>query len=80
MLPYWLKATILLIGGLGIGLTVGALPSSTRELHNATFPTFYRDVLPILQQHCQVCHRRGEIAPMPLVTYPQVKPYARAIQ
>jgi hypothetical protein len=42
-------------------------------------PTFYRDVLPILQNHCQVCHRPGEIGPMPLVTYAQTKPFARAI-
>jgi len=42
-------------------------------------PTFYRDVLPILQQHCQSCHRAGEIAPMPLVTYAQARAYARAI-
>ena len=32
-------------------------------------PTFYKDILPILQDHCQVCHRPGGIAPMPLVTY-----------
>jgi Copper type II ascorbate-dependent monooxygenase, C-terminal domain len=32
-------------------------------------PTFYRDVLPILQQHCQRCHRPGEIGPFPLVTF-----------
>jgi hypothetical protein len=42
-------------------------------------PTFYRDVLPILQNHCQSCHRAGEIAPMPLVTYNQSRPFARAI-
>jgi hypothetical protein len=42
-------------------------------------PTFYRDVLPILQNHCQVCHRAGEIAPMPLITYTQSRPFARAI-
>jgi mono/diheme cytochrome c family protein len=42
-------------------------------------PTFYRDVLPVLQQHCQGCHRVGEIGPMPLVTYEQARPYARAI-
>jgi hypothetical protein len=42
-------------------------------------PTFYRDVLPILQQHCQSCHRAGEIAPMPLVTYDQTQPLARLI-
>lgn len=47
----------------------------------ATSPTstFYRDVLPILQQHCQSCHRDGEIAPMPLVTYDQTQPLARLI-
>jgi hypothetical protein len=39
-------------------------------------PTFYKDVLPILQNHCQVCHRRGEIAPMSLVTYQDAKPLA----
>jgi hypothetical protein len=42
-------------------------------------PTFYRDVLPILQRHCQQCHRSGEIAPMALVTYEDVKPWARQI-
>jgi hypothetical protein len=42
-------------------------------------PTFYRDVLPILQTHCQVCHREGEIGPMPLGSYEQVRPFARAI-
>lgn len=42
-------------------------------------PTFYRDVLPILQKRCQGCHRAGEIGPMPLVTYDQVRPYAGAI-
>lgn len=45
----------------------------------ASSPTFYKDVLPILQSHCQRCHRAGEMAPMPLETYRQVKPFARAI-
>ena len=26
--------------------------------------TFYKEVVPILQTHCQGCHRRGEAAPM----------------
>ena len=43
-------------------------------------PTFYRDILPILHKHCQRCHRPGEIAPMPFVTYEQTRPWARAIQ
>jgi hypothetical protein len=42
--------------------------------------TFYKDVLPILQEHCQSCHRTGEIAPMPLETYAQARPYAAAIR
>ncbi len=39
-------------------------------------PTFYQGVLPILQKHCQVCHREGGIAPMPLVTFEQVRKWA----
>lgn len=46
----------------------------------AAGPTFYRDVLPLLQDHCQTCHRAGEIAPMPLMNYQQVRPWAKAIR
>jgi hypothetical protein len=42
--------------------------------------TFNRDVLPILEKNCQTCHRPGEIAPMPFVTYRDVRPYAKAIK
>ena len=42
-------------------------------------PTFYKNVLPILQDHCQSCHRPGEVAPMPLVTYEQTHPWADAV-
>lgn len=43
------------------------------------FLSFYRDVLPILQGHCQTCHRAGQMAPMPLETYEQARPYAKAM-
>jgi hypothetical protein len=46
----------------------------------ASPPTFYRDVLPILQNRCQECHRAGEIAPMPLLTYRETRPWAKAIR
>lgn len=46
----------------------------------APTPTFYRDVLPVLQAHCQECHRPGEVAPMPFLTYSQVRPWAKAIR
>jgi mono/diheme cytochrome c family protein len=42
-------------------------------------PTFYRDVLPILQEHCQRCHRAGGISPMAFETARQTRPYAAAI-
>ena len=42
--------------------------------------TFYKDVAPILQNRCQGCHRTGDIAPMPLVTYKDARPWARAIR
>jgi hypothetical protein len=41
--------------------------------------TFHRDVEPIFQRHCQSCHRPGQIGPMPLVTFQQARPWARAI-
>jgi mono/diheme cytochrome c family protein len=42
-------------------------------------PTFYKDVLPLLQDHCQACHRPDGIGPMPLVTYDQVRAKATKI-
>src|SRR5437588_7265565 len=42
--------------------------------------TFNKDVLPILQKRCQVCHRPGEIGPMPLLTYENARPWAKAIK
>ena len=43
-------------------------------------PTYYKDVLPILQANCQTCHRPGEAAPMSLISYEQSRPWARAIK
>ena len=42
--------------------------------------TFARDVAPILQQKCQACHRPESIAPMSLLTYDEVRPWARSIK
>ena len=42
--------------------------------------TFHKDVLPILQQHCQTCHRPGSIAPMSFLTYPSARPWAKAMK
>lgn len=42
--------------------------------------TFYRDVLPILENRCQECHREGQMAPMAFSTYEQTRPWAKAIR
>src|SRR5678816_1781430 len=42
--------------------------------------TFSKDIAPILQRSCQNCHRPNSLAPMPLLTYEQVRPYAAAIK
>src|SRR5260370_31698314 len=42
--------------------------------------TFTKNVAPILQERCQVCHREGTVAPMSLLTYEQVRPWAKSIK
>jgi len=42
--------------------------------------TFHKDVEPILQKHCQECHRPGEIAPFSLLSYKDARPWAKAIR
>ncbi|REJ76722.1 MAG: hypothetical protein DWQ36_05525 [Acidobacteria bacterium] len=48
-------------------------------------PTFYRDVLPLLQDNCQECHREsganygGMRAPMAFTSYESTRPWARSI-
>ena len=46
----------------------------------AETPTFTRDVAPILYENCVRCHRPGEIGPMPLRDYQEVRPWAQAIK
>src|SRR5215467_3838835 len=52
--------------------------SATHEADNA--PTYSKDVAPILQKKCQVCHRAGEAGPFPLMTYEQARPWAMAMK
>ena len=42
--------------------------------------TFHKDIEPILQRSCQYCHRPGGAAPMHLITYDQVAPFAGLIE
>src|ERR1700739_2182306 len=74
----WAAAMGLLLSAV---IAVQASHSQNQETARAqSHTTFYRDVLPILQQHCQVCHRKGGIAPMPLETYQEAGRFAPAIR
>jgi hypothetical protein len=43
-------------------------------------PTFADDIAPIFYDRCVKCHRPGEIAPMTLISYQDVRPWARSIK
>jgi mono/diheme cytochrome c family protein len=53
---------------------------SADEPSSAVIPSFYRDILPILQQRCESCHRRGGIAPLSFESYGDTQRYAAAIR
>lgn len=42
--------------------------------------TFARDIAPLLQEHCQTCHRPEGHAPFPLTTFEEAEPYARLMK
>jgi hypothetical protein len=46
---------------------------------DAAVPTFNRDIAPILHKQCAGCHRPGEVAPFPLLTYQDAVRRARKI-
>ena len=59
----------------GVFVLGWSAPSLARQT-----PTFTRDVAPILYKNCSQCHRPNEVAPMPLMTYDEVRPWARSIK
>jgi len=54
-----------------------AFPNTQASQEQATFT---RDVAPILQNRCQVCHRPNTFAPMSLMTYEETRPWAKSIK
>jgi mono/diheme cytochrome c family protein len=59
-------------------LAAGAQTSGASDKQSA--PTFSKEIAPIFYRNCINCHRQGEIAPMSLVTYKEVRPWAKAIR
>src|SRR5271169_5824889 len=70
---------------LGISLAMAAA-ASQKDSTPAPLPvspgqrvTFNRDIAPILFHSCAMCHRPGEAAPFPLLSYKDAKSHARQI-
>ena len=69
-----MRALSVLITSLVLVPAVASGQTSDRQV------TFTKDVAPILQRSCVVCHRPNEMAPMSLMTYEDVRPWARSIK
>src|SRR6185437_16569792 len=76
-LATWIASLVLAISGAN-GLGAAAVEHSTdsRSKHPITFSA---DVAPILYANCVSCHRAGEVAPFPLISFEQVKKHAHQI-
>ena len=60
---------------------VGLSTNASGEKSSApAAPTFTKDIAPIFFKNCAECHRPGEIAPMSLMNYKEVRPWAKAIR
>jgi hypothetical protein len=67
-----------------VGATVAAKPALAQGAQGSNAPgskpTFTKDVAPIFQEKCEVCHRPDNIGPMSLITYEDVRPWVRSIK
>jgi hypothetical protein len=69
-----------IIAGIAVVLGAGMAVTSSSARAQTSEVTFTKDIAPILQRSCQSCHRPDSIAPMSLLTYEEVRPFARAIK
>lgn len=69
-----------LIAMLVAGLTFGGAAARADDNAGAKGVTFSKDVAPIFQNHCNSCHRPGDIGPMSLLSYQDARPWAKAIK
>ena len=61
-------------------LAVALTPARAVAQAASDHPTFSKDIAPILQRSCQKCHRPSSLAPMSLISYEEVRPWARSIK
>ena len=63
-----------------IGLAVMGMLTTASRSSNAATITFTKDIAPIFYAKCAECHRPGQIAPMSLMNYKEVRPWAKSIR
>jgi hypothetical protein len=61
-------------------LAISMSTSPAAQSGSSADVTFTKDIAPILQRSCQHCHNPSGVAPMPLTTYEEVRPWSRAIK
>ncbi len=68
-MPAWVIAVAILV------FSATVVPAGAEDS-----PTYNEDVGSILLDNCASCHRPNQVAPMPLLSYQDVRPWARAIK
>src|SRR5882724_5374845 len=68
--------SLLLAASATAGVSIAAQTPATP----APDVTFSKNIAPVLQRSCQECHHTGGVAPMALVSYEDVRPWAKSIK
>lgn len=80
-----MRSPLALLVALALIAGTPVLAATGTTANVAEVPTYHKDIEPILQHNCQGCHRPegselgGMIAPMSLMTFEEVRPWARSI-
>src|SRR6478609_9747240 len=74
------RLALLVVGVAAVASFNVAAQSPATAPSPSSAPTFAKDVAPIMFNKCANCHRPGEVAPMSLLSYEDVRPWAKAIK
>ena len=75
-----MRAAPLVLAATVLAVAIPARISTPAQGTTGAAPTFNKDVAPIVFSSCVTCHRPNQVAPMSLLSYKEVRPWARAIK
>jgi len=70
----WMQVSRALLLGASAWAVMGVASAADQQI------TYSKDIAPILQRSCQRCHRPDSVAPMSLLSYKEVRPFAREMK